>query len=503
MDSMQIGLGILIALFTLVGIGSIIWVKKSGQRFIVAGRSLPLVLIGTMLLAQATDANATLGASAEAQLGGFWLGWVLAGGLAMCLFVTAMFYAKPLNRMKLITLPDYYFRRFDMSHQDKHNYNYTELLTGLIMIVSFGILVAGNIAGAGWILSWVFPVTLFEGMLIMAIIVFVYTVTGGIFASATTNVIQLYPAFIAFVGAAIYLFTVHGWGMVAEAVPATYLDLSAIFYIEDGALIFWASLLALGLGDVVALDFMERIFCSDSPETAQKGCLWGGFFTVIIGSCAALIGLFGMALVPEVLEPRNVMPALSTEVLPYVAGLFILAGVVGAGASTASGGLLAVSAVISRNFFTRNVFKWQRQDMDEVEKAKFDQRLLLITRIMTIPVMAGALTFAWLRPEPGILLVLAFDVVFAGCWIPLTLGLFWKKANFAGAVTAVIVGTGLRAILYYTIPLHLEGLDTLIPPVVSLITLVVVSLATQKSYPPNYEANFEIPSDEDVISGAK
>ncbi len=501
MDAMQIGLIILTALFTLVGIGSIVFVKKSGKRYIVAGKSLPLILVGTMLMAQATDANSTLGNAAEAYIGGLWLGFVFPLGLAMCLVVSGIWYAKPLNRMNLITLPDFYYRRFDLSH--KFQYNPVELLTSIIMIISFIILVAGNIAGAGWILSWVFPIGLVEAMLIMGLIVFVYTVTGGIFASATTNVIQLYPAVIAFVASAIWLLVNYGWGTFQETVPAHFIDMSSVIFLEHGALIFWSSLLALGLGDVVALDFMERIFTAESPDTAQKGCFFGAIFTIIIGICASFIGLYGLYFFPGAEHANDILPAMATDIMPFAAGLFVLAGVVGAGASTASGGLLAVSAVFARNIFQRNVLHHKRVEMSGSEKEKFDGWLLSFTRLMGVPVMLAAVILAYFRPEPGILLVLAFDVVFAGCWIPLTMGLFWRKTNFAGALAAVIAGTTLRFILYFTIPTHLQGLDTLIPPVVSLIVLIIVSLWTQEQYPPNHDIIYDVPDDELVLSGER
>jgi Na+/pantothenate symporter len=91
-------------------------------------------------------------------------------------------------------------------------------------------------------------------------------------------------------------------------------------------------------------------------------------------------------------------------------------------------------------------------------------------------------------------------VVFAGCLVPLTLGLWWKKANRYGALAAVIIGSVLRLILYFTIPLELAGLDTLIPPVVSLIVMVPVSLATQKIDPPRHHVVKEVPSDEVVLA---
>lgn len=489
---MQLGLAIIVLIYATVGIASIVFVGKSGKKFIVAGKSLPLVLVGTMLMAQAVDANSTLGNSSQSFLNGFWPGFVFPLGLTLCLILTGLFYAKPLNRMHLITLPDFYFRRFG---------NKCEILISILMIISYVILVAGNIAGVGWIASWVFPLTFAQGMLIMACIVFAYTVTGGIFASVTTNVIQLYPAIAAFVGGVIWLIYTHSWEFFAVSIPPDFVNLTGITSLEHGALTFWASLLALVFGDVVALDFMERVFCAETPEVAQKGCYIGALFTVIIGISASMLGLMGLALFPEISDARNILPQIATQAVPFIFGLFILAGVIGAGASTASGGLLAVSAVLSRNLLQRNVYASKLKKMGQEEREKFDQWLLNATRLAGIPVMIIAIIFAYIRPEPGVLLVLAFDVVFASGFVPLTLGLFWKKANGTGAIAGILTGTILRVILYFAIPPHLAGLDTLIPPVAALLVMVPVCLMTQDRDKPNHEVIYEIPTEEQVLSG--
>jgi Na+/proline symporter len=170
--------------------------------------------------------------------------------------------------------------------------------------------------------------------------------------------------------------------------------------------------------------------------------------------------------------------------------------------STGDGGVLAISSVFGRNIVQRNILKiWQSRYTAEDRKS-LDNRLLWVTRLVAIPVMAAAIWIAIVKPEPGILLVLAFDVVFAGCFVPLTLGLYWKKANAAGALAAVVIGSLLRVILYYKIPPDLAGLDTLIPPVVSLLVMVPVSLLTQKSSPPKHEVVTYVPSEEEVLSTA-
>jgi len=447
-----------------------------------------------MFLAQATDANSTLGNAAATYTGGFWSGFQFPLGLALCLVVVGIWYAKPLHRMNLITLPDFYFRRYG---------NATEIIVSLLMAFSFIILVAGNIAGCGWIISSAFNISLVSGMLIMAGTVFVYTLAGGLFSCVATDIVQLYPAILAFAGSVIYLLDKFGWGFFAAAIPPGFLDLSGLTSVENGALLNWAGILALGLGDVIALDFMERVFAADSPEVARKGCFWGAVWTLFIGLCASLLGLMGLALLPNIADSKEVLPQMSQTILPPILGMFTLAGVIGAGLSTANGGLLAICAVFARNILQRNILRTRRREMSEEEKKRFDYQLLVYTRLMGIPVMAAAITLAYFKPEPGIMLVLAFDVVFAGCFVPLTLGLFWKKANTPGALAAIIVGSLTRLILYFTIPEHLAGLDTMIPPVVSLLVMVPVSLLTQNRYPANHEVVYETPSDELVLSAER
>lgn len=106
-------------------------------------------------------------------------------------------------------------------------------------------------------------------------------------------------------------------------------------------------------------------------------------------------------------------------------------------------------------------------------------------------------------PQPGVYLILAFDIVFAGAWAPLTLGLFWKKSNAPAAITSLVVGTGLRLILFFVIPPSLAGLDTMIPPIISFVLFIIVALATQKKHPgiERHGVIEYVPPEEDVVRG--
>ena len=192
--------------------------------------------------------------------------------------------------------------------------------------------------------------------------------------------------------------------------------------------------------------------------------------TVVIGVCVAVIGLAAVSAVQGVSDPRMVLPAMATQVLPYWVGVLVLIGVIGAAMSTANGSILVISVVL-----TQSVMQNWRQTRSQ------DSTLLMFARIMAFPVAAAAGLVAFYRPEPGILLIVAFDIVLAGCVVPLFAGVYWPKATQAGAIAAIVVGTTARIVAHFVIPGPWAGLDTLLPPVVSAIVFYSVSQLTSRT----------------------
>jgi solute:Na+ symporter, SSS family len=488
------GIGVIafLALSVIVGTLTAKLVKKSSRRYMVAGKSLPLFFVGTMLAAQSIDGNSSLGNVSLVFQFGFWAGAAIPIGLGVCLILTGAFYGKRLNKMAMLTLPDFYYRRFG---------NGAEGMSSILMTISFIVLVAGNFAASGFILSTVLQIDFFWAMLIAAIIVLIYTFAGGLFSSAYTDIFQIYLAIGAFWAA--FIFFAAGaagvdFGTILGNAPQGYLDLSGLTDMGNGALVNWASIMALGLGDIVALDFMERVFAAKDPKTASRGAYWGGALTLFTVIPTSMMGIVALFFLPNLQDPFTAYPTLAINHMPYPIGVALLMGVLGASMSTANGGLLAISSVISRNIIQRDIIRriLKKPGME-------DRKLLRTTRIFTIPMMAAAFILGYILPQPGVYLVLAFDIVFAGAWAPLTLGLFWRKANMPAAVTSLIVGSALRLAMFFIIPPEFAGLDTMIPPPIAFALFVIVALATQKKYPGEQRHGVldYVPPEEDIIRG--
>ena len=255
-----------------------------------------------------------------------------------------------------------------------------------------------------------------------------------------------------------------------------------------GAAINWATLLALGLGDIVAIDFMARIFAAENPETAQRACLIGCGGTLIIGVPFSLIALSA----PKILSNAGItadgpiLYALLNGIVPPLLGLLVIVAILSASLSTADGAILGTSSVIAHN-----IIGIRHDDHNAA-----GDRLLLLTRVMAFVITVLGVLFALKVPQTGVLLLLAFDLGFAGLLVPLAGGLYWSKATWQGALSCIILGSLTRLVLFMLMPTtfgidntllyipngifttDFDGFPTLISPLVGLAAFIIVSNLT-------------------------
>lgn len=241
----------------------------------------------------------------------------------------------------------------------------------------------------------------------------------------------------------------------------------------------WATLVSLGVGDVVAIDFMQRIFSAKSPETARRACFVAALGTAFVGVGFTMVSLTA----GQQARGTPVLFALLHQQAPQWLTMLVLSGIVAASCSTANGAILGTSAVFVRNLCG------MRLEEDEQGRS----RLLRAVRLTFAPVVAFAVLLAVRVPQTGILLTLAFDVLLASLVVPFVFGLYWPKANAAAAMSAALAGFAVRVGLFALTPVlygqpntllywpnalvgaRFDGWPTFLAPTVALGVFVVVA----------------------------
>ena len=167
--------------------------------------------------------------------------------------------------------------------------------------------------------------------------------------------------------------------------------------------------------------------------------------------------------------------------LPYVISGLVAAGGMAAAMSTADGLILAIANALSHDVYYKLIDP----------KADVKKRLIVARALLVVIGALGAY-IASMRLT-GILgaVAWAFDFAMSGLFFPLVLGVWWKRANAAGATAGILGGLAVgTAYLIHVAPAFgnnppiIPGVDHLrfgIPgAVASLILMVVVSLATKE-----------------------
>lgn len=428
------GVGITVLLILVVGLAVAKKVEGDSANYLVAGRSLGVPLVAVSLTAAAVDANATVGNTDLTADFGFWAGAALPIGLAICLTLTGLFLAKPLNQMKLLTLGDYFRLRYNRP---------TEIASSVLLIISFTILLAGNLVACGYLLERFANIPYAWGVIISVALVVAYTMAGGLVSSAYAALIQMIITAVAAVAVLVWVMLTYGIVIPEGMGP---FDLDQLTTQAAGAPINWATLIALGIGDLVAIDLIQRVLAAKSPKVAQRACFAGAMGTAVIGVVFSLVALTAVAVLEISPADGPVLYILMDDYAPALIAVLVLSGVVAASFSTASGALLSCAGLTVRNIF--GVRRHTGAGPDP---------LLRWTRVAMIPVFVLGAYFAIQVAQTGSLLVLAFDLMLASLAAPFLIGVYWKRPGVVAALTAAAVGFTVRIVFLVLTP-ELYGL---------------------------------------------
>ncbi len=415
-----------------VGIGLYAATRVHNARdYIVAGRNLPFHFVLAMVFATWFGAETVLGISATFLDEGF-RGLISDPlGAALCLVLFGLIFARPLYRMNLLTLGDFFRIRYNRQ---------TELVLSLCIIISYLGWVGAQFTALGLVFNVLSAdaISLNQGVLIGAGVVLVYTLFGGMWSVALTTFVQmivivlglLYVTWLA--GDMAGGFTAVIERAAAEGKFAWLPRLDAL-----DMLAWIAALFTMMLGSIPQQDVFQRVNSSKNERVAIWGTALGGvsyfFFAAVPLFLAYTATMIDPAMVTRLMaeDSQLILPSLVTGHMPFVAQVVFFGALLSVIMSTASGTLLAPAVT-----FSENVLKGFWRDMS-------DRQLLLATRL-TVVAFCGLVTLYAVSTDATIhgMVENAYRITLAGAFVPLTAGLFWSRANNLGATLSVVLGLG-------------------------------------------------------------
>jgi Na+/proline symporter len=414
---------IIIYLLITVAIGA--WsskLVKNSNDFVLAGRQLPLFLSASALFATWFGSETIFGASSEYLEHGLQGVMEDPFGGALCLVLFGVFYLRPMYKMNVLTIGDVYKRLFGKR---------VEFFASIFMIPPYFGYVAAQLVAMALIFTTVADISLSTGIVISAGIVVFYTFLGGMWAISITDFIQTTLIVVGLIWVAILVSQKAGGVMpILESAPE-----GSFQFFPDSNPISWLNYVGawmiIGLGSIPSQDIYQRVMSAKSERVALRSTYLAGGFYVTIGLLPLFIALGAKFLYPEIyLENKQL---LLPEMVLRHSGMHIqilfFGALISAIMSTTSSGLLAPSAIISENLI-RPYFGNRLKD----------KHFLWILRFNIITVAVIATVLAQWRSNIYELVAGASILMLVSLFVPLTAGLYWKKASEMGALMSLIFG---------------------------------------------------------------
>jgi SSS family transporter len=421
-------------LFVTIGVG--LWAAKRVKNtadFAVAGRNLPLFMIITTTFATWFGSEIVLGVPAKFIEGGLRNVVEDPFGAGMCLILVGLFFAAKLYRMNLLTISDYYRKRYGSA---------VEIICSLIIMLSYLGWVSAQVTALGLVFNLLSGgvVSIPMGMVIGVVSILAYTLFGGMWSVAVTDFVQMIILVVGLLVLAFFAADMAGGaGKVIDL--ATSRDLFQ-FWPEPSwhdMVFFFAAAITMMLGSIPQQDVFQRVMSANTEKSAVRGTVIGGSAYILFAFVPMFLVASALIIMPEATagllkdDPQKVLPTLVMEKMPFVMQVLFFGALLSAIKSCASATLLAPSVT-----FTENIWRQFRPKVSDRENLK-------TMRISVLVFSACVLAYSIrMQGTPIYELVSgAYQVPLVGAFVPLVMGLYWKRATTQGALLAVFLGIGV------------------------------------------------------------
>ncbi|MFC5472512.1 sodium:solute symporter family protein [Paraherbaspirillum soli] len=415
--------GFLVYILAMIWLGWFVSRKqKSGEDFLLGGRSFPFFLTLGTTVATMVGTGSSMGAVGFAYVNG-WAGALYGLGGAAGILLLAWWFA-PVRQHRFMTMSE------ELSYYVGAN-RLVKNISGVLMLVASIGWLGAHMLGGGMYLAWMAKIEPATAKWIVALGFAIYVVIGGYTAVVWTDTVQAIILFVGFILiAAISVYQIGGLNHIYDA-----MDPAAVTMLGIGKL---GGLHALSLAMVVAVgvlatpSYRQRIYAGQSVDTVRRSFVMTGVLYLFFSLLPALIGMAARTMEPNLSNASYAFPYLASEVLPMAIGMVVLIAGLSATLSSASSDAVAGVSILLRDVYV--MCSGRMPDRDKV---------LVYSRLALVAVIGLALLLALLSDDIIGYITKMIATVMSGLFICGVLGRFWPRFNWQGALAALAGGSAM------------------------------------------------------------
>lgn len=418
-----------------LGIGVFFYFRNKGaEEYYIGGRKMGYSHVGLSVVATDVGGGFSIGLGGLGFVMGISGSWMLFTGLLGAWLAAVLLIPKVKNlstEKGFYTMPEVFNHFFNAR---------VALLAGIISAIGYvGFSSSQMLAGARLASASFDGVSLEAALYIMAFIIIVYTVMGGIKAVIYTDTFQwiLLLGGLIFIGLPIGYISIGGIDAIRETVDPEMLTLTNISWQQ---FVNWGvTILPIWF---VGMTLYQRIYATRTEKEAQKAWYLAGllewpvmaFMGVLLGlfaKVAADQGMFaymGYEMASEMHQEEG-LPMLLRTVLPVGLMGLMMSAYFSAIMSTADSCLVAASGNVTT---------------DIIEKVfGIDTSRISMIRLSQLVTLAlGLLAFMLAAVFDTVLQIMLYSYAFmvSALLVPIIGGIYWKRSSNAAALWAMIVG---------------------------------------------------------------
>ncbi|MFD2923054.1 sodium:solute symporter family protein [Halobacillus naozhouensis] len=401
---------------------------KSSESWIVGGRSLPMYVV-----AGSQFATGMGGGVLVAHIGiGYSAGWsaITYNFLYSIGIIILVLLADWLKKQKFSTMPEIFKKLYG------ENKLLMSAVTFMAIVVPFGWLCTQLVA-FGNLFSSISGISFTLLVFIFAAISLLFVLPGGMTSVAWTDFIFGCMMLIMSIVSGFYILNLAGgWSEISSVVPQSMIGFpEGLGAVGMTTILFW--ILAIFPGALTNQMSYQRIYASKSPKVAKKAFLIAAIVGVIAGIWASFMGITIFSMNPSLENSEMASGWFLTQIPIWFMAIysaFIIATIM----STVSSAVQSVVVNITKDIY-----------QSYINPQVSDNKLLKMSRIMAVVVIALSVLLALYYPQALGWLVATYAYSASGLLVPIFGGFILRNTNILsdkGAIGSIATGVVSAAI---------------------------------------------------------